>query len=122
MYTLGQVVNASIELMQDQGVSSEKAAAILDILEVPDAEERVKWYNLAEMDLTDIEELANVPFTVQKCDNCGDVSFIGSPASWDNFQGVWQGEEMSEVTLQPMGSSAALCGECIGTIERMLRG
>ena len=134
MYTREQVERAILDyfndgMEEDDQVSSYDgellvsgaAVDVLDIgLGVPDAEDRVEWYNATMLDAEDIMNLANVEFSVSECENCGEKVRVGNPENWGDFQGVLQDEDLLEVTLEPLGTSGRLCGECIGNIERML--
>ena len=133
MYTLEQVTAAILQLWNDDDPESPidsyegelldaegEAEQVLIDLDVPDAEDRIEWYNTTRLDAEDIQNLANVEFSVTKCDNCGEKQMYGNPLEWGNFQGVCQSEGLLGITLEPLGTTGDLCGECIGTIERML--
>jgi hypothetical protein len=98
----------------------DEAEQVLEDLDIPDAEDRIVWMNQLQYDSDDLVNLANVLFSVSHCEKCGEKVREGQPDNWAYFQGVLQDEGLLTVTLEPLGDSATLCGECIGTIRSML--
>ena len=130
MYTLEQVETAILELLND-GLDEEEQldsydgellvdGSAVDVLEiglgVKDAEDRVEWYNAVYFDSDDILNLANLDFSVVECERCGEKQRIGKPDNCGDFQGVNQ-DEMLEVTIEPLGVNALLCGDCLSELK-----
>lgn len=130
MYTLEQVETAILEYFNDGMDEGERVdsydgellvdGAAEDVLTVglgvADAKDRVEWYNAVYLDSDDILNLANLDFSVVECERCGEKQRFGNPDDWGDFQGVNQ-DEMLEVTIEPLGVNALLCGDCLSELK-----
>lgn len=109
--------------LYDKTVNMNTAIDILRDANVPDAKERVEWFNVMTLDLDDLILLSNVEFQVRHCDHCGAQEYWGDPDDWDLFQGVSGNEGLIgpiDAQVNRQSSNADLCIDCIAKVEEIL--
>ena len=101
--TAAQLLDKDFKHGKDS-VTSGEAIEILEELDVPDAQDRVAWFNKDGMDLVDVVWLARIHFYTVDCGHCRTRIRRGVPC----MQG----------TLQDYGLGD-LCEECAGLYLRL---
>ena len=95
---------------KDEFWNAEHVAYYLELLDVSWPEERVKWINVASFEPKDILALANVDFTMRKCDICSDSYHVSYGDEFIQEYGVSREGGWSYQSAS--GNDVRVCNHC----------
>lgn len=80
--------NEILEQLKSIDFTMNEVYDIFYFLDVEDIDERLEWYNHSELNLEDIERLANMEFYATECEGCSEMLYEGGPNNWTGFHRV----------------------------------